>query len=1145
MKRTIVVIAAVLAVLAGVWYFTKPAGDPSATDAALSATSAGTSGSADSKTGTAPTQDASFSADAVTNGQQSASVAGGKGVTQIGGAGELEGGSASGKRIARDGMPGADGKSRSGKAGDSSAPKKKDKPGTGVLFGQITQDDGKVAADARVVILRFEVEDTDPKNMNSMGIPESLQAQMSDAKGQFRFENLAFGQFRVRAYKEGMYGVRTAGISEQNPTANVEMDIEAAGSIGGVVKNENGDPIANARIYPLQQKSASGFHSPRWSTLLSVTSDATGNFVVENLYEDEWTLCAEAKDYALSVSEFYKTGTTDAVITVRKGNIVSGTVIDTATDSPVPNLPVILTSTMTPRLRDDVVTEADGTFEGHGLPEGDYIAVVYENGYSNEGGPTRFLMSFGKDTTGLEVKVTHGSSISGRIYDASTQAAVPGIEVTAYGSGRSNDLPQWLRQLTASLGPVKSDSEGNYLIEGATEGQYQVAPQARGYVRDRNGGRKSVMVRAGEDVTGIDFPLSRGISISGRVVDAQANGVGSANVSANDGDSNYQSAVSRSDGSFEISGLMPTKTLNLSASRAGLATAKAGPLELTESGMEPVTLTLGGGGSIAGRLVDSNGQPVVRGTVIVLSKDTNTPKSGTSALGGAFAIFGLEPGNYTVFGVRAQNAYSPTPPADARTQEVALAEGEGVTDLDVVASDAGGLTIAGRVTNTSGQAIPNARVQTWNRNGQSSATSDADGNFELSGLAEGSFSISASAANYSYINLQAEAGATGVSIVLPGLGKVEGQVVMKGGAPVKDFKVTNIGGAMQQFSPEVLRYATSFHDEEGRFKLDSVNAGEATIVAQAEGTAPAMQIIDVKPGDTPTTLTLVLEPGVGIAGVVVGPNGSPVSNAAITAVPATSEHGTWIDANSSQRQALTFTNAQGEFSYDGLWGESMVVVALTNNFCPAMVTVTPGSSAATNIQLVMGTGGQVEGHVLLDGQPQQEAWVSVAPVQNQGGFNLNLNRSARTDAQGAFKIDSVMPGEMQVSAGVSIGGNRSRGKNQRITIQEGQVTTVDFDFVGQTAALEGTVTMPANAQGWVSVEVATEDGSTESSGIQVSASGQFRIDNLPPGHATVTAFAQVGQSGSQSPKKEVDLAANSVTQIELEVPEPGQVQPAQ
>src|SRR2546429_4295559 len=111
----------------------------------------------------------------------------------------------------------------------------------------------------------------------------------------------------------------------------------------------------------------------------------------------------------------------------------------------------------------------------------------------------------------LDAKTKGTGSITGRVTIGDKPA--PGILVIVNSSN-----------LQASAGQATSDADGHYRISGLNAGQFTVMPVAPTYVLPATnpmvGQGKSISLSSGEAIDGVDFKITKGGVITGRVTDA-------------------------------------------------------------------------------------------------------------------------------------------------------------------------------------------------------------------------------------------------------------------------------------------------------------------------------------------------------------------------------------------------------------------------------------------------------------------------------------------------------------------------------------------------------------------------------------------------------------------------------------------------
>ena len=275
-------------------------------------------------------------------------------------------------------------------------------------------------------------------------------------------------------------------------------------------------------------------------------------------------------------------------------------------------------------------------------------------------------------------------SVSGRVTIGDKPA--PGILITAGGINQSTFTAQ-----------ATSDADGRYRIGGLTAGQIAVTPAAPLYVLSSSpisGSSKILTLSSGEAVDGIDFKLTRGGVITGRVVDADGRPLIEERISLIPVDENgassrqsfprynYQMYLTDDRGVYRLYGV-PAGRYKISAGDepgtiSGLRASgyyqktyypdatdavKASVVDLSEGGeAKDIDIKLGRRSvtyTVSGRIVDADtGKPLpgISFAFGVLQKNQNQNYiAGTMSPGtptnsqGEFRLEGVEPGHYAVF----------------------------------------------------------------------------------------------------------------------------------------------------------------------------------------------------------------------------------------------------------------------------------------------------------------------------------------------------------------------------------------------------------------------------------------------------------------------------------------------------------------
>ena len=367
---------------------------------------------------------------------------------------------------------------------------------------------------------------------------------------------------------------------------------------------------------------------------------------------------------------------------------------------------------------------------------------------------------------------------------------------------------------------------------------------------------------------------------------------------------------SSADGAFALP-VASGNVLQVRASAAGFATSV---LEEARAGQR-VTITLGVGVSLTVRAVDERGEGVAGARVRLWAPRTwQSPSPGVEAAGatdadGRCRFDGLPRGSWTMLSAVHGTLGAPPwrrvelPPTGPSEQTVLFRVGR---------------TLSGRVTRLEGgDPIPGARVGLgWTL--FRAVRTNADGEFVLSGYTgEGHFELFAEAPGFSSAREVVSAENRYDLRLAPGA-TIVGRVVTTAGQPIADARIRASGGEVTQ-----RRYATSTAD--GRFELDGARrVAVQTLVVSATGfgrTHLDVSVLDVERFDVQD---VVLPSGRAVEGVVLGPDGVPVSDVTVTLQGANRDRGRLLPSGAKapndafvDRQT-TRTDTQGTFRFADL-----------------------------------------------------------------------------------------------------------------------------------------------------------------------------------------------------------------------------------
>ena len=399
-----------------------------------------------------------------------------------------------------------------------------------------------------------------------------------------------------------------------------------------------------------------------------------------------------------------------------------------------------------------------------------------------------------------------------------------------------------------------TDDSGVAVIPGIPPGPVEVLVD-RGSPRDVRASRFSV---ARGETKEILLRLRRGIRVNGIVVDASERPVAGAEVRVSirpfDGIDGTTITHSAADGTFSIDGVEDGRYV--SARAEGWASSSQHGLSVDGGSTVDLRLVLPGvGGTLSGRVSDSDGEPVAGALVVVGSRELDhgtymlraAPVTVQTNEDGRFEASGL-PGGETPVAVRARG-FAPT--------EVIVDVAPGRTS-DSTVSLALGAVITGVVYGSDGNVVPRAHVavgvEPWEHSFgppdilATRTRADENGKYWLEDLSPGTATVAASARNVGKVRVDVDVPAGEVvelDIDLAHSLTIRGRVVLEDGSPVDDWMVGAVGTT------------TRFTDANGEFVLRDLDDRVYEIHVTEEGHRMACATVDARPSTEPLTITIL------------------------------------------------------------------------------------------------------------------------------------------------------------------------------------------------------------------------------------------------------------------------------------------------
>ena len=434
----------------------------------------------------------------------------------------------------------------------------------------------------------------------------------------------------------------------------------------------------------------------------------------------------------------------DLVIELPPGGRIAGRVVDKTTHQPVTSFLAGVTTSrsgggmmvMMPPMQKQFTSD-DGSFVLEGIKPGMTQVIVNAPGYTTARVPN-IEVEDGKTVPDVEVDVETGAKLTGRV-TGPDGSPVAGVSVRndpmAGGAAR-------VMRFDTNDSSTATDPNGEYTIDSLEPGEKTFTFSRSGYIAQQ----KTVTITGGKD-SRLDVQLGSGMRATGVVMTDGGAAVPDAIVramSASDMDGGHEARTDAS-GAFAIEGLAPGH-YTFSAAKSGYASGTLRDVDISTSG--PVRVILKSGGVITGHVNGLTAQELEQTTVYASSAGGGGGplmggggSTGPVDSGGNFRIEGAPVGTVRVSARTGAIFGGSSKSAAPKTVELEPG-GTAQVDIDFKSST----VIRGRVTRN-GAAVPNAQVMFIPRGAKSqttaSASADADGRYELSGLDDGTYTVQA------------------------------------------------------------------------------------------------------------------------------------------------------------------------------------------------------------------------------------------------------------------------------------------------------------------------------------------------------------------------------------------------------------------
>jgi len=648
------------------------------------------------------------------------------------------------------------------------------------------------------------------------------------------------------------------------------------------------------------------------------------------------------------------------------------------------------------------------------------------------------------------------------------------VSVTVVG-GDSKPIDGATVELRGTDYQKQTTKAGTTTFDAVVPGGYQVAAWADGLARSLS------WLQVGAGAHSVKLILMPGAAVAGRVVDEKGSGVPGARVTfhgasdwSQQADARYDAALTGADGSFKFAAL-PSGSFRFAASHPEYAPGQTAMVTLDgKHDQSGVTITLGAGATVRGTVVDTAGKPVASARVRIGRASRRgmifePPRQAYSDGDGAFELRGLPRHELTAVAMHETGA--------SKSEDLDTTNGD-VANVKLVIDVTG--TIAGIVVDPQGQPVEGVQVsagpnfkdqkgmgdfQNFRMRGFPQELTDAAGKFTLTGLAEGSYSITAMRSHAASRGrrgttegIVAQTGTKDLKIVLQPEGGVKGKVALADGTRPDIFTIA-VGITQQSFVGT---------DE---FELDAL--APQSYELQVRGPTFQSRAVEVlvEPGKTADVGTITVQKGRLLAGTVVA-NGTPVPDATVYAGRQIFGNGSTNSANfgpMGQGTKTTTTDASGTFSLAGFNDGDLAITAEHPAYGRSKALRIPTEmSGQGELVLELQPFGALSGVLRQGGKPVEGVFVSCQSTTTPGAIY-----AVASGPDGSYRYDKLAPDTYKVSATVGMPMAGMKFYSKEVVVPSGQEVKVDLAVEAGTIEVDMLAAAKAGKLGVASAWLAT------------------------------------------------------------------------
>ncbi|WP_377890517.1 collagen binding domain-containing protein [Alkalihalobacillus sp. R86527] len=927
---------------------------------------------------------------------------------------------------------------------------------------------------------------------NSLGI--LIKYSTSDQFGKFLFRNVGPDSYTVTCSAPNFSTEITGVIVPPGETSGANVRLKTTvGDIEGQVVDENGDPISGDNI----QLKLLGANKELLQALLA---NPDGSFVIPSLSEGTYFVTATLEGYTANlVSAIITPGEVSNAVVQLSPILatVNGTVLDANTGTPITGTAVFLSLTKsTGVLVSNLYPSENGVFLFDSVLPGSYLLNVNAEGYGNE------VITVTVPLEGIEIDISleqNPGAVTGYVTNQLSSEPLTNAVVTVSNFGKTLESK------------VVTDSFGQFTFPNLSPGDYRAIVSAEGF-----SSQSATFVILPDQTTSLSFIITPepGDLIGTVTDDGTGEPIPGVNIQVRyltPTGPVYASTLTDENGVYRTEGLFAGTYTVIAFAESGYGSSSAS-VKVPANGSRTLDFTLEPFPATAEGTIrdETTGEPVANVFVRLLDIHGSSIQTVNSDRNGFYRFTNFTASQYLISAItpnyqRVQVSINPSPGETVVSDIFFTADPGGISGIILDAQTESPLVGAQVEVYSPGSTVPVAR-----------RTAGASGDFSITGVFPGSFTISAYTLNYSQeikgIVVESNETTELEFRLVPDPVTIAGTVVDDTGAPLANVSVRII----DEYEVEV---GNGISDIDGNFSVGSLPSGSFTVIAGIDDYAEFTTGVSVLPGDEYNDLTVVMVP---LGGTF---KGKVVNQETSEGIP-----GVLISVSTPEGIPIISTNSDtnGEFVSPLLSPGMYTVIASSPYFVQDQTGVIVVSNESSEVLFSLAeVGGTIFGTVLgADGDPILNSSIAIRVLNDNGA----LLQTLQALSDGTFEIPNLPSGSYRI--------NVIADKYQAFTVgaivENGEITELTVPLLLAGGSIQGTITDTSGVPLSGSFVELTDVNGILVATITSDQNGEFLFTDIKVGQLNVKATAPdygVSSIGVIVEPAEVSTVQLSLSQI--------------